>query len=96
MGVQRNMGRQINPDEVKYWYDPYKLKALFLWNKNEAYAIPASKILHVGVDQAKKKINKSILSHEDTIDLAKGLGLNYKQYREIFLKGVFDEEDTPE
>ena len=57
------MSRQINPDEIKYWYDPYKLKSLFLWKGYESYAEPASEILHVSVTQAKKKINKTILSH---------------------------------
>ena len=86
------MSRQINPDEVKWWYDPYKLKALFQWQGYESYGEPASEILHVSVTQAKKKINKTILSHEDTIDLAKALNLSLKQYCKIFLKGVYDEE----
>ena len=86
------MSRRINPDDVKYWYDPYKLKALFLWQGYDSYAEPASNILHVSLIQAKKKIKKSVLSHEDTIDIAKALNLDYEEYRQIFLKGVFDED----
>ena len=39
----------------------------------------------------KHKINKTVLSHDDTITIAKALNFDLKKYEEIFLKDVFDE-----
>lgn len=82
------MSRCINRKNIKWWYDPFKLKTLFMWNLGEEYVTPAAKILQVEEKTAIKKINHSVLSHEDTIALAESLGLTLEEYKDIFLKDV--------
>lgn len=84
------MARQINPENIKEWYDPWKLKAKLMWMGYESYAAACARALHVTERTACVKINNSILSHEDTILLAQFLGLTQDEYCEIFLKGVFE------
>lgn len=84
------MPRQINPEHVAEWYDPWKLKAEFMWAGYDGYAEQCAKILNVTECTAKTKINNTKLSHEDTIALAKFLKLTPEKYCEIFLKGVFE------
>lgn len=86
------MGRKINPEFVKPWYNPYKLKAEIMWHGHEEYAPYLAKILCLSEKTIKHKINKSALSHEDTIEIAKALDFDLDKYAEIFLKDVFTEE----
>lgn len=88
------MPRRINPDHVEPWYDPWKLKAEFMWAGYDGYAAKVAEILCVTETTAKTKINNSKLSHEDTIAIAKALQFTPEKYCEIFLKNVFGEPKT--
>lgn len=79
---------RMKMDKVASWYDPIKLKTLFMWNLGEEYVEPAARMMHVEHRTAIRKINQTVLSHEDTIALAEGLHLTFNEYREIFLKDV--------
>lgn len=85
--------RKINPEKVAPWFDPWKLKAEFMFRGYENYGAPIARILNVTEQTAKDKMSLSRLSHEDTIELARALRLTPKQYCDIFLKGLFTEEN---
>lgn len=85
--------RPINPDKVAPWFDPWKLKAEFMFRGYENYGAPLAKILNVAEHTAKDKISLSRLSHEDTILIAKALKLTPQQYCDIFLKGVYTKQE---
>lgn len=87
------MGRRINPDNIAEWYNPYELKALFCHAGYDDYGEPAKEIFHVSDERtARRKINHSVLSHEDTIALAKALKMTPREYIRVFCKGTFEEE----
>lgn len=85
------MGRRINPEYVKSWYDPWKLKAEIMYHGHEEYAPYLAGVMKLSEKTIKHKINKTVLSHDDTITIAKALNFDLKKYEEIFLKDVFDE-----
>lgn len=88
--------KTVNQKDNPSWYDLNKLRAEFMWQGHENYGVQASQILGVRKDVAQRKINHAILDHEETILLAKALGMSKDMYCKIFLKGVYDEEDAPE
>lgn len=81
--------RKINPEKVAPWFDPWKLKGTFMLKGYENYGAPIAKILHVSEQTARDKISQSRLSHEETIELAKFLGLTPAEYCDTFLKNLF-------
>lgn len=83
--------RQINPDKVAPWFNPYKLKGTFMLKGYENYGAPIAKILHITEQTARDKISQSRLTHEDTIELARFLELTPQEYCDIFLKNLFEE-----
>lgn len=83
------MSRKINRDNIEEWYDPYKLKALFLYRGYDDYASVVSRVLNVSKATAPAKINRCILSHSDTIELAKALKMTPSEYCDVFMRGVF-------
>lgn len=85
--------RPINPDNVAPWFDPWKLKATFMFQGYENYGAPIAKTLGVSEVTARDKISQSRLSHEETIKLAQFLKLTPQEYCDIFLKDVFEEEN---
>lgn len=85
--------RQINPDKVAPWFDPWKLKATFMFKGYENYSAPIAKVLSISELTAKDKISASRLTHEETIKLAKFLELTPQEYCDIFLKGLFKETE---
>lgn len=85
------MGRKINPEYVKPWYNPYKLKAEIMWHGHEEYAPYLADVLHCSEKTVKRKVNKTVLTHEDTIAIAKALDFDLNKYAEIFLKDVFED-----
>lgn len=86
------MGRRINLDDVPEWYDPYELKAQFFHSGYDEYGRAACEILQVSAPKtARKKINKAVLSHADTLILAKALNMSPRDYLRVFCKGYFDE-----
>ena len=88
--------RHVNPDNIKWWFDMHKLKALFMYKGYENYAAPLARILFVQEKTARAKMNSSNFSHEETITIAQKMGFTLEQYEEIFLKDVFKKESTPE
>lgn len=88
--------RKINPDNVEWWFDPWKLKAHFMFNGYENYCAPIARLLNLSEKTVKNKVSYSRLSHEETLLLAKGLGLTMEQYCEVFCKGMFTNENTPD
>lgn len=86
--------RPINPDNVAPWFDPWKMKGIFMIQGYENYGAPLAKVLGVNPGTAKSKISQSRLSHEDTIRIAQFLGLTPGEYCDIFLKNVFQESKT--
>ena len=88
------MGRRLNPKNIASWYNPYELKALFYHAGYDDYGEAASEILHVScAKSARRKINNTRLTHEDTIELAKALKMTPTEYCRIFLKDVFEDEE---
>lgn len=88
------MGRRINPEFIAEWYNPYELKAMFLHAGYDDYGSVAKDMLHVSSEKtARKKINHTVLSHEDTLALARGLNMTPREYMRIFCKGVFEDEE---
>lgn len=86
------MGRRLNPKNIASWYNPYELKALFLHAGYDDYGEVAKDMLHVSSAViARRKINNTKLSHEDTIALAKSLKMTPNEYVRIFLKDVFED-----
>lgn len=86
------MGRRINPDHIASWYNPYELKALFYHAGYDDYGEVAKDMLGVSsAVVARRKINHSSLTHEDTIALAKGLHMTQRDYIRVFLRDTFDE-----
>lgn len=83
------MSRKINLDNCEEWYDPYKLKALFLYRGIDDYVTASSRILNVARTTAPAKINRGMLSHSDTIQLAKALQMTPSEYCDVFMKDVF-------
>lgn len=82
--------RQINPDKVAPWFNPWKLKAMFMYKGYENYGAPISKVLGVSESTARDKISLSRLSHEETIALARFLEMTPQDYCEVFLKDLFE------
>lgn len=83
--------RPINPDKVAPWFDPWKLKAEFMFRGYENYGAPLARILYIKEDTAKDKMSQSRFSHEETIEIAKFLKLSEEEYKAIFLKGLYDD-----
>lgn len=81
--------RTINPEKVAPWFDPWKLKATFMFKGYENYGAPIAKVLHISELTARDKISASRLTHEETIELAKFLELTPQEYCDIFLKDLF-------
>lgn len=90
------MAKTVNQDDNPAWYDLDKLRADFMWHGHDNYGVQASQILGLTKPVCERKINHGKLEHEETIMLAKALHMPLKMYCKIFLKGVYDEEDTPE
>ena len=88
--------RSINPDNVAPWFDPWKLKAYFMFEGYDNYSAPLAKMLSINEKTAKDKISQSRLTHEETLIIAQGLGLNADQYLEIFAKNVYDKKEAPQ
>ena len=84
--------RSINPEKVAPWFDPWKLKTTYMMQGYDNYGAPIAKILHVAEHTAKDKMSQSRLSHAETIEIARFLKLTPKQYSDIFLKGLYDED----
>lgn len=84
--------KPINPDKVAPWFDPWKLKATFMYQGYENYRAPIAKVLHVSELTARDKISASRLTHEETIEIAKFLRLTPQEYCDIFLKDLFKSE----
>ena len=89
------MSGKIKAERIPDWYDPYVLKSWLFLKCRGSYGEYASELLHVKKESAEKKINRCNLTHEDTIEIAKGLHLTLHEYATVFLKDVF-KEDTPE
>ena len=87
--------RQINPEKVAPWCDPWKLKAWFMFHGYENYSVPLAKILFVKEKTARDKMSESRLDHEETIAIARALKLSEHEYCQIFVKDLYG-EDTPE
>lgn len=83
--------RPINPEKVAPWFDPWKLKAEFMFRGYENYGAPLARILYIKEDTAKDKMSQSRFSHEETIEIAKFLKLSEEEYKAIFLKGLYDD-----
>lgn len=83
--------RPINPDKVAPWFDPWKLRAMFMMRGYENYGAPLARILYIKEDTAKDKMSQSRFSHEETIEIAKFLKLSEEEYKAIFLKGLYDD-----
>lgn len=87
--------RPINPEKVAPWLDPYKLKAWFMFHGYENYAAPLAKILFVKEKTARSKMSESRFDHEETIEIARSLGLSEHEYCQIFVKNLYgDKEGT--
>lgn len=88
------MGRRIDPRNIKEWYNPYELKALFYHAGYDEYGEVAKDIFHVSdAKSARRKINHSAITHEDTLELAKALKMTQREYIRIFCKGVWSEDE---
>lgn len=83
--------RPINPDKVAPWFDPWKLKAEFMFQGYENYGAVIAKILNISEHTARDKMSQSRLTHEETIQIAKYLHLSPEKYRDIFLKGLYED-----
>lgn len=88
--------RSINPEKVAPWFDPWKLKAEFMFRGYDNYGAPIARILNVAEHTAKDKMSQSRLTHEETIEIARFLKLTPKQYGDIFLKNLYAETDEEE
>lgn len=94
--LERYIMRSINPDNVASWFDPWKLKAYFMFEGYDNYSAPLAKILGVNEDTAKDKVSQSRFRHDETLIIAKALNLSGEQYLEIFAKDVYGEEKAPQ
>ena len=73
-------------------YDKNRLKGMFLIKGAGQYLAPASEILCLTEGKTSYKINHAMLSHEETLMIAKGLGLTAREYIDIFCKDIFTDE----
>ena len=83
--------RQVNPDKVAPWFDPWKLKVDFLEQHYDSYGAPLAKILNISEHTATDKVSLSRFSHEETIAIAKALHYTPERYCQVFLRDVFKE-----
>lgn len=88
--------REVNPEHIAWWFAQYELKAYLILNGYINYGVPLAKILGVNQRTATDKINLSRFTHEETLKIAQALHFTKDQYLDIFAKGVFDKENTPE
>lgn len=85
--------KQINPEKIAPWFDPFKLRAEFMFRGYDSYGAPLARILCIQSHTATDKVSESRFSHEDTLAIAKALHFTPKQYCDIFCKGVFTEQE---
>lgn len=74
-------------------YNNNALKGMFYIKGYDKYSEAASEILNVNEMSAIAKIRNGRLTHEDTIALCQGLHMTPRQYCEIFMVGVFTEDE---
>lgn len=89
---ERCIMRAINPDKVAPWFDPWKLKAYFMLDGYDNYGAPLSRIVGVSEKVARDKVSESRFTHEETIMIAKAMGLTKDQYCDIFVKNLYGEK----
>lgn len=71
-------------------YDKNALKGTFYLKGFQGYIDAAADMMSCSTRAASDKINRGVLTHEETIALCRGLGLTPRQYINIFMKDVFD------
>lgn len=74
-------------------YDRNALKGTFYIQGSKAYVKEAADILCCSDRTAAHKIQQGVMTHEDTLALAKGLHLTVRQYLDMFCKDVFKADD---
>ena len=84
--------RPINPDNVAPWFDPWKMKALFMFEGYDNYSAPLAKILGVNEKTVRDKVSQSRFSHEETLDIAEAEGWTMEEYCQIFARNLYGDK----
>lgn len=74
-------------------YNKNALKGTFYIQGYDKYVKAAADMLDCDDRTAAAKITSGIMTHEDTLTLAAGLGLTVRQYLDIFCKDVFKADE---
>lgn len=87
--------RRVNPENVAFWFNPWRLKAMFMLDGYDNYGAPLARILGVSAKTINNKVSYSRFGHEETLLIAKARKWDRDTYCDIFCKGMWDEDGNP-